>query len=181
MEFGRDDGICGVQLMDRTEIRARVEVTKEMRSGLAPECSALFAQYDLESKAEASGRRVQETYTAVSLKEKEVFEARHTRRVGAQRPRKTGGLAAVASQKWHSQGSETCDSGPKLAEPKVAREVQAHDGTWFTLPAQITDRRLVEVWKQYPRDAAAREVAGSHAISRQVGHRETTSEGSRRR
>ena len=156
MEFDRDDGICGVQLVDRTEIRAAEEVTKEMRSGLAPECSALFAQYELESKAEASGRRVQETYTAVSLKEEEVFEARHARRVGAQRSRKTGGLAAVASQKWHSQGSETRDSGPKLAEPKVAREVQAHDGTWFTLPAQITDRRLVEVWKHYPRDAAAR-------------------------
>ena len=133
MEFDRDDGICGVQLMDRTEIRARVEVTKEMRSGLAPECSALFARYELESKAEASGRRVHETYTAVSLKEEEVFEARHAGRVGAQRSGKPGGLAAVASQKWpelaDSQGSETRDSGPKLAEPKVAREVQTHDGT----------------------------------------------------
>ena len=141
-----------------------------MRSGLAPECSALFARYELESKAEASGRRVHETYTVVSLKEEEVFEASHAGRVGAPRSGKPGGLAAVASQKWpelaDSQGSETRDSGPKLAEPKVAREAQTHDGTWFTLPAQITDRRLVEVWKQYPRDAAAREVAGSHATSR---------------
>ena len=74
MEFDRDDGICGVQLVDRTEIRAAGEVTKEMRSGLDPECSALFAQYELESKAEASGRREHETFTAVSLKEGEVFE-----------------------------------------------------------------------------------------------------------
>jgi hypothetical protein len=104
--------------VDRTEIQAAGEVTKEMRSGLAPECSALFAQYELESKAEASGRREHETFTAVSLKEGEVFEARHARRVGAQRSRKkTGGLAAVVSQKWHS------DQGPKLAEPKIAREV----------------------------------------------------------
>ena len=77
---------------------------------------------------------------------------------------KTGGLAAVASQKWHP------DQGRigrfKLAEPRVAREVQAHDGTWFTSPAQITDKRLVEVWKQYPRGAAAREVAASHVVSR---------------
>ena len=160
MKFDREDGICGVQFVDRTEIRAAGGVTKEMRSGLALECPALFAQYELESKAEASGRREHETFTAVSLKEGEVFEARHARRVGAQRSRKTGGLAAVASQKRHF------DQGPKLAEPKIAREVQAHDGTWFTLPAQITDKRLVEVWKQYPRDAAAREMAGSHAISR---------------
>ena len=55
MEFGREDGICGVKLVDRTEIRAAGEATEEMRSGLAPECSALFAQYELESKAEASG------------------------------------------------------------------------------------------------------------------------------
>ena len=34
------------------------------------------------------------------------------------------------------------------------------------MPAQITDKRLIEVWKQYRRDAAAREVAGSQAISR---------------
>ena len=141
MEFDREDGICGVQLVDQTEIRAASEVTKEMRLGLAPECSALFAQYELESKAEASGRREHETFTAVSLKEEEVFEARHAKRVGAQRSRKTGGLAAVASQKWHS------DQGPKLAAPKIARAVQAHDGTWFTLPAQITDERLVEMWK----------------------------------
>ena len=73
---------------------------------------------------------------------------------------KRGGLAAVASQKWHS------DQSPKLAEPKVARDFQAYVGTWFMLPAQITDKRLVEAWKQYPRDAAARKVAGSHAISR---------------
>ena len=90
MEFDRGDGICGVQLVDRTEIRAASEVTKEMRSGLAPECSALFAQYELESKAEASGRREHETFTAVSLKEGEVFEARHARRVGAQRSEKRG-------------------------------------------------------------------------------------------
>ena len=162
MEFDRGDGICGVQLVDRTEIRAAGDVTKEMRSGLAPECSALFAQYELESKAEASGRREHETFTAVSLKqeEEEVFEAHHARRVGAQRSRKRGGLAAVASQKWHS------DQGPELAEPKIAREVRAHDGTWFTLPAQVTDRRLVEIWKQHPRDAAAREVAASHVVSR---------------
>ena len=44
--------------------------------------------------------------------------------------------------------------------------MQAHDGTRFTLPVQITDKRLIEVWKQYPTDAAAREVAGSHVISR---------------
>ena len=114
-----------------------------MRSGLAPECSALFAQYELESKAEASGRREHETFTAVSLKKGEVLEARHARRVGAQRSGKTGDLAAVASQKWHP------DKGRigrfKLTEPRVAREVQAHDGTWFTSPAQITDKRLVQV------------------------------------
>ena len=137
---------------------------KEMRSGLAPECSALFAQYELESKAEASGRRGHETFTAVSLKEGEVFEARHAGRVGAQRSRKTGGLAAVASQKWHP------DQGRigrfKLAGPRVAREVQAHDGPWFTLPAQITGKRSIEVCIQYPRDAAAREVAASHVVSR---------------
>ena len=44
MEFDGDDGICGVQLVDRTEIRAAGEATEEMRSGLAPECSALFAR-----------------------------------------------------------------------------------------------------------------------------------------
>ena len=91
MEFDREDGICGVQLVDRTEIRAAGEVTKEMRSGLDPECSALFAQYELESKAEASGRREHETFTAVSLKEGEVFEVRHARCVGAQRSEKNGG------------------------------------------------------------------------------------------
>ena len=84
-----------------------------MRSGLAPECSVLFAQYELESKTEASGRREHEMFTAVSLKEEEVFEARHARRVGVKRSRKTGGLAAVASQKWHS------DQGPKLTERKL--------------------------------------------------------------
>jgi hypothetical protein len=45
MEFGRDGGICGVQLLDRTKIRAAGEATEKMRSGLAPECLALFAQY----------------------------------------------------------------------------------------------------------------------------------------
>ena len=85
-------GVCGVKLVNRTEteIRAASEVTKEIRSGLAPECSALFAQYELESKAEASSRREHETSTAVSLKEGEVFEVRHARRVGAQRSGKTG-------------------------------------------------------------------------------------------
>ena len=164
MEFDRDDGICGVQLVDRTEIRAAGEVTKEMRSGLNPECSALFAQYELESNAEASGRREHETFTAVSLKEGEVFEVRHARCVGAQRTEKTGGLAAVASQKWCPEQGRV--GRFKLAGPRVAREVQAYDGTWFTLPAPITDMRLVEVWKQHPRDAAAREVAASHVVSR---------------
>ena len=164
MEFDREDGICGVQLVDRTEIRAADEVTKEMRSGLDPECSALFAQYELESKAEASGRREHETFTAVSLKEGEVFEVRHARCVGAQRSEKTGGLAAVASQKWCPEQGRIGKF--KLAEPRVDREVQAYDGTWFTLPAPITDKRLVEVWKRHPRDAAAREVATSHVVSR---------------
>ena len=66
------------------------------------------------SKAEASGRRVQETYTAVSLKEEEVFEARHAGRVGAWRSRKTGGLAAVASQKW----PELCSFGVAVRQGK---------------------------------------------------------------
>ena len=114
------------------------------------------------SKVEASGRRVQETYTAVILKNEDVFGARHAVRVGAQRSRKTGGMAAVASQKWSDV--PTADSPEKRPSwPKVARDMQAYGGTWFTLPAQITDRRLVEVWKQYPRDAAAREVAGSQS------------------
>ena len=38
MEFDHGDGICGVQLVDRTEIRAAGDVTKEMRLRLAPEC-----------------------------------------------------------------------------------------------------------------------------------------------
>ena len=70
VEFDRDDGICGVQLVDRTEIRVSGEATEEMRSGLAPKCSALFAQYELGSKADTSGRWVQETYTAVSQSKK---------------------------------------------------------------------------------------------------------------
>jgi len=165
MEFDRDDGICGFQLVDRTEIRAASEGTKDMRSGLAPECSALFAQYELESKAEASGRREHETFAAVSLKEGEVFEVRHARRVGAQRSeKKTGGLAAVASQKWCPEQGRI--GRFKLAGPRVAREVQAYDGTWFTLPAPITYQRLIEVWKRHPRDAAAREAATIHVVSR---------------
>ena len=124
MEFDREDGICGVQLVDRTEIRAADEVTKEMRSGLDPECSALFAQYEPESKAEASGRREHETFTAVSLKEGEVSEVRHARRVGAQRSGKTGGLAAVASQKWCPEQGRIGKF--KLAEPTVAREEKAY-------------------------------------------------------
>ena len=164
MEFDREDGICGVQLVDRTEIRAAGEVTKEMRSGLAPECSALFAQYELESKAEASGRREHETFTAVSLKEEEVNEACQARHVGVQRSEKTGGLSAVASQKWCPEQGRI--GRFKETGPRVAREVQAYDGTWFTLPAQVIDKRLIEVWKRHPRDAAAREVTASHVVSR---------------
>ena len=48
----------------------------------------------------------------------------------------------------------------------MARECQAYDGTWFTLPAQVIDKRLIEVWKRHPRDAAAREVTASHVVSR---------------
>ena len=48
----------------------------------------------------------------------------------------------------------------------MAREEQAYDGTWFTLPAPITDQRLIEVWKRHPRDAAAREAATIHVGSR---------------
>ena len=78
-------------------------MTDKMRSELTPECAALYAQYELESKVAKS--EVREAFTASGLRFEEVQEeARHAAcgsgRVGAQLSKTRGGILQEASVKW---------------------------------------------------------------------------------